>query len=247
MRRLILAISFLTILPVTKNHQFHDDDLAKSAVYFPFVGFILGAVSWAIFRLMMPFAPLSVIIFVVLAMLTFVTGALHEDGIADAFDGFGGGYTPERILEIMKDSRIGTYGSVALIFLILGKYVFLNEMDPLLIPKAITAALVLSRWSPLPLMKLLKYPERATGTGRAFVTQITKIPVWSLLVSTAFTFGIVLFLLGYHGIFVIGATVLLMAVGYFFFKKKINAITGDCGGAILSLSELLTYFIVLVL
>lgn len=247
MRRLILAISFMTILPVTKNHNFEEDDLAFSTVYFPFVGFLLGLISWGIFLLISPYLPLSVTIFIILAFLTLITGALHEDGLGDAFDGFGGGYTKERILEIMKDSRIGTYGSLALIFLILGKYVFLTEINPLLIPKTILVALVLSRWSPLPLLRFLKYPQRATGTGRAFVTNITKISYWSLILSTIFAFAVVIWFFRFQSVYLIGATILLTMLGYVFFKKKINAITGDCGGAILSLSELLTYFIVMIL
>jgi adenosylcobinamide-GDP ribazoletransferase len=203
--------------------------------------------SWGIFLIVSSYLSLSVTLFIILAFLTFITGALHEDGLGDAFDGFGGGYTKERILEIMKDSRIGTYGSLALIFLILGKYIFLTEINPVLIPKTIMASLVLSRWSPLPLLRFLEYPKRATGTGRAFVASITKISYWSLTLSTIFTFGVVIWFFRFQSVYLIGATILLTVLGYVFFKKKINAVTGDCGGAILSLSELLTYFIVMIL
>ncbi|MEK6793075.1 MAG: adenosylcobinamide-GDP ribazoletransferase [Nanoarchaeota archaeon] len=246
-RRLILAISFMTIIPVTKNHKFNEEDLAFSTLYFPFVGFLLGMLSWAIFLILYPYLSLSVTIFLILAFLTFITGALHEDGLADAFDGFGGGYTKARIFEIMKDSRIGTFGSLGLIFLILGKYIFLTEINSDLIPKTIMVALVLSRWSPLPLFKFLKYPEKATGTGKAFISNITMISYWSLILSTIFAFGIVFWFFRFQSIYLIGATILLTFFGYLFFKKKINAITGDCGGAILSLSELLIYFIVMIL
>ena len=237
----------MTIIPITRNHDFKEDDLAFSTIYFPLVGFLLGLLSWGIFFVIDPYLPLSVTVFIILAFLTLITGALHEDGLGDTFDGFGGGYTRERILEIMKDSRIGTYGSLALIFLILGKYIFLTEINPTEIPKTIVTALVLSRWSPLPLLRFLDYPKRATGTGRAFVTNITNISYWSLIVSTVFTFAVVIWFFEFQSIYLISATILLMASGYIFFRKKINAITGDCGGAIISLSELLTYFIVIIL
>ena len=141
-RRFILAVSFMTIIPITRNHDFKEDDLAFSTVYFPLVGLLLGLLSWGIFLTIYPYLPLSVTVFIILAFLTLITGALHEDGLGDTFDGFGGGYTKERILEIMKDSRIGTYGSLALIFLIFGKYIFLTEIDPTVIPKTIVTALV---------------------------------------------------------------------------------------------------------
>ena len=248
LRGFILAISFMTILPVTRNHHFEDDDLAISTIYFPVVGFLLGLLVWGIFWLLNSHLPLSVTIFIILLFLTFITGAFHEDALGDVFDGFGGGYTKERILEIMKDSRIGAYGSVALIFLILGKYIFLTEINAVLIPKAILVALVLSRWSSVVLFRYLEYPQRATGTGRSFATNIQRLSPWSLLLSGLFTIVLAVSIFGiYASTIILSATLGMLVIAYFYFKKRINAYTGDCAGAVLSISELLTYFVVMVL
>lgn len=237
----------MTIIPVTTNHKFEEEDLAFSTVYFPLIGFLLGLIAWLIFLVLSPYLSFHVVVFLILAFLVFITGALHEDGLADASDGFGGGYTKEKILKIMKDSRIGTYGSLALIFLIFGKYLFLTGISASVVPQTILVALVLSRWAPLPLLRFLEYPKRATGTGKAFVTNITNMSGASLFLSTVFAFGVVVWFFGLYGFYVIGASLLLVLFSYFFFKKKIGSITGDCGGAIISLSELLTYFVVLLI
>ena len=190
-RQFVLAITLLTRIPITDNHKFEDEDIGSSTLYFPIVGLLLGLIVWGIYYLLVDHVSVNVLVFIILAFLTLITGALHEDGFADVFDGFGGGYSKKRILEIMKDSRIGTFGGLALIFLILGKFIFLTETKMELIPKSITAALVLGRWSPLPLFRVLKYPKKATGIGKAFITNLDKVGLPSIFISAIFTFGII--------------------------------------------------------
>lgn len=112
---LIVALQFLTRLPVPPLQRFEARWLDAASAYFPLVGWLVGAIAAAVFwgaAALLPGPALPAIIAVAASML--VTGAFHEDGLADTFDGLGGGLTRERKLEIMKDSRIGTYGMCAL-------------------------------------------------------------------------------------------------------------------------------------
>ena len=111
------ALMFYTRIPCPKNINHHPDYLNKASRYFPLVGWIVGGISFLIFY--MTSFLFSVEIAVLLSMITgvLVTGAFHEDGFADVCDGFGGGWTKEKILMIMKDSAIGAYGAIGLVLL----------------------------------------------------------------------------------------------------------------------------------
>lgn len=112
---LCCAVQFLTRLPTPRLDGFHSEWIARSARYFPLVGQLVGALGAAALLVSAKLwsGPLPAL--VALAVTVLVSGAFHEDGLADSCDGLGGGQTPERRLEIMKDSRVGTYGAVALI------------------------------------------------------------------------------------------------------------------------------------
>src|SRR5215216_5190362 len=130
LRRFLLAVQFLTRLPVPRRLITTEDELGRAAAFFPLVGVIVGGGAAAVFVLTTLVAASPVAVVLALAFTTFITSGFHEDGLADTFDGLGGGWTRERALEIMRDSRIGTYGTLALIFLVLGKYIFLTALEP---------------------------------------------------------------------------------------------------------------------
>src|SRR6185436_15087756 len=124
-RRFFIALQFLTRLPVPRSFNSSETDIGKAAAFFPLVGVIVGGGAALAFVLLQRVLPVSTSVLCAIALAAFVTSGFHEDGLADTFDGFGGGWTKDRILEIMRDSRIGTYGALALIFVILGKINFL--------------------------------------------------------------------------------------------------------------------------
>ena len=115
LRHFLLAIQFLTRLPVPGGLRTIEEQLGKAAGFFPLVGVIVGGSGAIVFVLTKSLAPLSVAVLLALAFVTFLTNAFHEDGLADTFDGLGGGWTKDRALEILHDSRIGTFGSLALL------------------------------------------------------------------------------------------------------------------------------------
>src|SRR5262249_52787786 len=129
-RYFLLALQFLTRLPVPRGLRTTEGELGKASAFFPMVGAVVGAGTAGVFLLTDKVLPFSVSVLVAIAFATFITNAFHEDGLADTFDGFGGGWSKDQALEIMRDSRIGTYGTLALIFLVLGKYAFLSSLEP---------------------------------------------------------------------------------------------------------------------
>lgn len=123
----MLALMFFTRIPCPSFDDFEESDLNEASRYFSLVGLVVGFLSFvAFYAASQYFSAITAVIFS-LAFSVFVTGAFHEDGFADTVDGFGGGWTKEKILEIMKDSRVGAFGAVALIILFALKISLLYE------------------------------------------------------------------------------------------------------------------------
>jgi adenosylcobinamide-GDP ribazoletransferase len=120
------AVGFLTRFPVPGGG--HPDYLDRSAKWSPFVGTLVGAVAAGTFAAAHLFLPVSVSVVLAMAVTACLTGGFHEDGFADSCDAFGGGYTKEDVLRIMKDSRIGSFGALALVLLLLLKYAALTSL-----------------------------------------------------------------------------------------------------------------------
>ena len=129
-RLFLCALQFMTRLPTPRLKGFQPDWIARSAPYYPVVGWLVGGLSGAAFLAASPFWPglPAAVIAIVVGLLA--TGGFHEDGLADAADGLGGGRTPARRLEIMKDSRIGNYGALALWSVLTLKAVLLATLPP---------------------------------------------------------------------------------------------------------------------
>ena len=163
-RRFLIAIQFLTRLPVSRSLSSSESDIGKAAAFFPLVGSIVGGAAALVFVALQRILPLSASVLCAVIFAAFLTNGFHEDGWADSFDGFGGGWTKDRILEIMRDSRIGTYGTLALIFLIFGKVTFLSALPHGQIWRWLIVGHIAARWTTLPLCVWLPY-ARAEGQG----------------------------------------------------------------------------------
>src|SRR5258708_7033619 len=125
-RHFLIAVQFLTRIPIPKSIEVNEGDIGQAAAYFPVVGVIVG-VCYCVFLFGLTFSlPVSTAVIGVLIVTAVLTNGFHEDGLADSFDGFGGGWDKENILRIMRDSRIGTFGGLSLILLILAKYNLLS-------------------------------------------------------------------------------------------------------------------------
>jgi adenosylcobinamide-GDP ribazoletransferase len=145
----LTAIMFLTRLPVPRTIDHSPEYLQKAPKYFPVIGWIVGGICALVFLVLSKYISIDVGIFGSMIAGILTTGAFHEDGFADVCDGFGGGWTKEKILVIMKDSRIGAYGAIGLLAILGGKYLLLKEL-PLFTPELSNAAALLSHPSTPP-------------------------------------------------------------------------------------------------
>jgi adenosylcobinamide-GDP ribazoletransferase len=163
------AVRFLTIIPVGTSKDAPDSEwLARSAQYFPLVGAIIGLVSAA--ALVLTVLVLGPVIAALMAVLASVllTSGFHEDGLADTADGFGGGWTVEQRLTIMKDSRIGTYGTLALIFAVALRVAALAEMPAWIGAAALIASGAGGRTVALPIIGWMKYAGSTSAMKVAY-------------------------------------------------------------------------------
>jgi adenosylcobinamide-GDP ribazoletransferase len=128
LRIFFTAVMFLTRIRVPASTDHSPDYLQQAPRYFPVVGWIVGAISALFYLLGARYISAEVGILAAMIAGLFVTGAFHEDGFADVCDGFGGGWTKEKILEIMKDSRIGAFGAIGLIAVLSSKFLLLREL-----------------------------------------------------------------------------------------------------------------------
>ena len=154
-RAALMAVMFLTRIPVPSLPDFRDEDLQAGARSFPAVGALVGVAQALVLLGAALILPPMAAALLALAAALMITGAFHEDGLADAVDGLGGGYTRDRVLTIMKDSRIGSFGAAALIIALALQAVALAELVAL--PAAIIAAHAASRFVALSIMATQDY------------------------------------------------------------------------------------------
>src|SRR5258705_7243163 len=145
-RRFLIAVQFLTRLPVPRVLKSSEAELGKAAAFFPLVGVIVGGGAALVFVLLQRVLPVSASVLCAIVFAAFITSGFHEDGLADTFDGFGGGWTKDRVLEIMRDSRIGTYRTLALIFVFIRKLNFLSVLPQGQIWRWLIVAHSAARW-----------------------------------------------------------------------------------------------------
>lgn len=241
MKRMLAAISFLTRLPVPRRLIFGAEDTGRATVYFPLVGALIGLMQTGALLFFQSAARENTLRAVIAAALlvlvnVFVTGALHLDGLADMADGFGGGRDKDRILEIMRDSLIGSFGAVALLLLLLLKVVAiaaLIESDAAW--RIMLIAPALGRWATVPLGKFLPYARKSGGLGKS----VTDYVGWQEVGGASVLMAIILFgLLDWRLAAVLWLfTVLITAFIGSWCRKKIGGITGDTMGANTEISE----------
>src|SRR5205807_10323731 len=129
LRDLLFAFQFLTRIPFPGNTH-TQNSLAQATKFFPLVGLVIALGAAGLHRVFSGHLAPAIVAVLVLAYLVLITGGFHEDGLADAADGFGGGWKKEQILEIMRDSRIGSFGALAITLSLLARYSLLSTLRP---------------------------------------------------------------------------------------------------------------------
>jgi adenosylcobinamide-GDP ribazoletransferase len=242
MTNLLIALRFLTRFPFGKFPK-DEKRLGKSTVYFPIVGSILGGilvlVNWGFSILL---APLVADALTIIALII-LTGALHIDGFIDTIDGLAGGKTKEDILRIMRDSRVGAFGIMGIISLIMLKLVLLHEMPLEIKKEAILLFPVMGRWAMVVASSLSIY-ARKEGTGKAFINYCGRKELVIASLITLIIAGSFLKILGLELFFFVLALTLLLTK---FISKRINGMTGDTLGAVNEIMEVGTLFVLFLL
>lgn len=239
------ALMFYTRLPCPAWVAYSDEKLNQSTSYFPLIGWLVGGVAagtyWAALWLRLP-PTVALLLSMVAGIL--LTGAFHEDGFADVCDGFGGGWTAERILEIMKDSRLGTYGAAGLALLLALKFAALRELPPAALAPVLLVAHALSRATALTFIFSHEY-ARANDTGSKAKPVAKKISRRALAVGLGFGVLPLLAYAAWLGSFGPMLVLPLLAGAKWwlarYFQRWIGGYTGDCLGATQQVAEVLIY------
>ena len=234
----LLAVQFLTRLPVSTETVYTPERMAASVRYYPLVGILIGGLCAAGFFLSDLIFPTVIAVLIAVASGLLLTGAFHEDGLADTFDGIGGGLTRAKALQIMRDSRLGTYGTLALIVAIGVKVLALPALTPSLICLGLILAHGLSRLSSVLVIATSSY-VRDEGTGKPVAAGVSTL---SMLVACATTGGVLaVATLAYAPVLVLwglGGLIAGHVLMRLFFEPKLGGYTGDTLGAVQQASEI---------
>jgi adenosylcobinamide-GDP ribazoletransferase len=233
---LLCAVQFLTRLPTPPLRGFESDWITRSARYFPLVGLLVGGVCALVLAAAGQVWTGWVPVLLALGAGLLLTGGFHEDGLADSADGLGGGLTRERRLEIMKDSRVGTYGVLALLAVLGTKAATLASLTPMNAALALFAAHGIGRVAAVATMAALphvsdrsdaKYKPAPDGVKPAEVLVAALLGLWPLLLAPP---------LG--AMAAIGLAAALAAAMALLSRRLIGGYVGDVLGAIEQLAEL---------
>lgn len=241
----LTAIMLLTRLPVGRWCTYSADAIAASVAYFPAVGAVVGAAGALVLGAAAATLPPKVAILLSMAATVLLTGAYHEDGLADAADGIFGGQNPARRLEIMKDSRLGSFGALALWFGLTAKFVLLESILSRGLPFAMLATFLahaLARASAVALLHLQPHVGLDASRSQPFCRPLPRTQLLSALLPPAL---LALFFFSTAGVPIISANALLVFLAAAFFQRRIGGITGDCLGATVQFSEITTLLVLL--
>lgn len=239
---IVAAVRLLTRVPLPSRIPTSDADMRRSLRYLPLVGAMIAIVAYLILAIVGgPFLPRVLSVFILIGITILLTGALHEDGLADTADGIGGGHTRERALDIMRDSRIGTYGVLALIMVIGTKAATLAALPDLGVGMLVIAAYTVSRASIIVAMWRVR-PARVDGLDAIFVDAPG---IGSVLVALGTSAVPLLFLwsvLGWQtAAAALGGAVIGHVAARIFYQPKLGGYTGDTLGAVQQVTELAMY------
>lgn len=239
------ALMYFTRIPCPKWVDHSAEYLNKSSKYFPMVGIIVGLISalaYWLFQLAFPIE-IALIFSMIASILT--TGAFHEDGFADVCDGFGGGWTKEKILLIMKDSRLGTFGVIGIGLILLLKWSTLKYFPLNTLLVTLISGHAISRLNAVSLIFTDQYArDDDTGKSKPLATKMsTGELIFAIIVGLA---PLALF----ANVYVLLTLLPLLFIRWYFsgyFKKWIGGYTGDCLGAVQQVSEIVFYLSLLLI
>jgi adenosylcobinamide-GDP ribazoletransferase len=237
LRSILAAFSFLTRLPIPGGAAVSERDLGRSVLWFPLVGFALGATWLGAARVLQGHLAAGPTAVMLVALLAALTGGLHLDGVADTFDALGGGRGDRtRMLEIMRDSRIGAHGATALCLVLVGKIVAVHELlerDGPFPIFPLLGAPVFARFAVVPLLVFFRY-ARPAGLGSPFRAQAR---AGYAVAAALLPIGLCVWAGSRSLIPAAAALAAALACGLAL-NRRLGGLTGDVYGAAIELAEL---------
>lgn len=234
---LLAAFQFLTIIPPVIRREFTAQELGQSVGYFPIVGLTIGFVLFGVksgFELIFPVSISSVLVLVAWLLLT---RALHFDGLLDTFDGLIGGFSPERRLEIMKDTQVGAFGVAGGVLLLLTKYTAISSLSNIF--AGLVLAPIIGRWAISVAIVLFPY-ARDIGLGRD-IKNNARSP--QIILSSLIAVSSTWFIGHWIGLTGLGMSIIVILAWLWFVQTRIPGLTGDIYGAT---CEIIEAFVLLV-
>ncbi len=232
MRGFLIALTFFTRIPLPVPKDITTEEFTQSYRFYPLVGLVIGLLLWLLAKALIPYYPPLVLGALLLGAELMLTGGIHLDGFMDSMDGLLSARSPERILEIMKDSRVGAHASMALVGLLLLKFALLASLTPSTLAILIVMPM-LSRW--VFQIGVIGFPyARSQGLGKGF----HEVSHWlTFLLSGGVICSISFFLLGLAGPLAFGVSALLITLIASRISNLLGGLTGDLYGAFIELSE----------
>lgn len=247
--RIWAALIFFTRLPFWRLYQPPKACYETVVEHWPLVGWLTGGVMAATLYGASMVLPYQVAVLVAIVMRLLLTGALHEDGLADFLDGFGGGgNNRQRILDIMKDSHIGTYGVIGLVLYLLLLFFCLSSMSPEMAALAILAADPYAKMLTAQLVSMMPYARREEeAKAKVIYRKITLVSGVSLAVQGLLPIGLLVWYMGIAWEALIFIPALVMYFLYLLIWRRLHGYTGDCCGAVCLMVELSVYLTLMVI
>ena len=252
---LVAAIRFLTVVPVPDPERLFGSQRTQpvrsgfglGSGYFPFVGLLLALLLSVLVIVLRPFLPQLALSALLVVVLVLLTGGLHLDGLMDSCDALFGGATRERRLEIMSDSRVGSFAVLGGVSALLLKVTFLASLQGRLLIPALLIALPISRWTMV--LALRVFPSaRAAGLGTAFrQIVISTVISWRLILAGVTALIVALLVGGLVGLVVwVVATAVAVGLGAWM-TRRLGGLTGDTYGAIEEVTEVVALLVLVIL
>lgn len=242
MKDLLIALQFLTVLPIRIKANIEDSEFGRALIFFPVAGLIMG-ILLSVLASIFSFLPSMVLVILVLAASTLISGAIHLDGFADTCDGLYGAKLKERALEIMRDSRIGAMGVIGLILLFLFKVSALANLPKENLGKILIAGMVFSRYAQVFACYFSRY-ARKEGKAKKFVEYAGRR---EFFYATLICIFLLIFLLRIKGLFLFNLCLPLTVLAVIWIKRRIGGMTGDTIGAVNEMAEASVFLFSLIL
>lgn len=247
MKNFITGLQFLTRIHIAKETQWSPESFGRSVKFFPLIGAILGSILVIINQLFaeyLPFAgiymPPHILITLLIVANIILTGGLHCDGFMDTMDGIFSGRSKEKMLEIMKDSRVGANGVMAFTLLMMIKWSLLMDLSPLLLPGALLAMPLLGRFAMVMGITIFPY-GRLDGIGKAFAQYADKYTLYISIVLTL----LIIVPIGKQAILSMAIVSICTMLFAHYITNLLGGLTGDVYGLLSELAEIIVLFVFL--